>query len=141
ANTHSHVVLNGVKNHITRFVEHYHIAYQALLWLDPTGKWQETFLELKDSDNRGPGKESDEEGTSDGSYFRSWIWLPNPQAPDATGGEVGEEGISEDDVNEVLCVEWTTSFARLERWTEEVELLQEEMWRVVMFLEWKSTDW
>ena len=30
---------------------------------------------------------------------------------------------------------------RLERWVEEVELLQEEMQRVVVFLEWKSVDW
>ena len=60
---------------------------------------------------------------------------------DVAGGEVGEECASDEDVNEVLRVEWTTSFARLERWAEEVELLQEEMRRVVMFLEWKSADW
>lgn len=96
---------------------------------------------MKDSNNRGPGKESDEKGTGDGSYFRSWIWLPNPQIPGGTDGEMGEEGASEEDINEVLRVEWTTSFARLERWVEEVELLQEEMWRVVAFLEWKSIDW
>lgn len=77
----------------------------------------------------------------DGSYFCSWIWLLNPQVLDAADGEVGEEGASEEDVNKLLCVEWTTSFVRLERWTEEVELLQEEMWWVVMFLEWKSGDW
>ena len=47
----------------------------------------------------------------------------------------------EEDVNEIVCVEWTMSFARLERWKEEAELLQEEMRRVVMFLEWKSQDW
>ena len=44
-------------------------------------------------------------------------------------------------MNEALRVEWTTSFARLERWKEEVELLQEEMRRVVMFLQWKSQNW
>lgn len=82
---------------------------------------------MKDSDNRGPGKESNEDGPGDGSYFRSWIWLLNPRAPDATDVGVGEEGASEEDVNELLRVEWTTSFARLERWAEEVELLQEEM--------------
>jgi hypothetical protein len=96
---------------------------------------------LKDSDNRGPGKESDEKGAGDGTYFRSWIWLSNPQVRDVVDGEVGEEGASEEDVNEVVRVEWTTSSARLERWVEEVQLLQEEMRRVIMFLEWKSCDW
>ena len=109
--------------------------------MDPNGDWRDTYLELKDKDNQGPGKERDEEGVGDGSYYHSWIWLPNPRAPDAADGDAGEEGASEDDINEVLRVEWTTSFARLERWKEEVELLEEEMRRVVMFLERKSQDW
>ena len=65
----------------------------------------------------------------------------NPRAPNAADCEVGEEGALDEEVNEVLRVEWTTCFARLERWTEEVELLQEEMRQVVVFLEWKSVDW
>jgi hypothetical protein len=141
ANTRSRAVLNSVEDRIAKFVERYRVAYRALLQLDATGDWKETFLELKDGDNRGPGKERDEEHAGDGSYFRSWIWLPNPRAPDVNGSEEGEEGASDEDVNEVIRVEWTTSFARLERWTEEVDLLQEEMRRVVMFLEWKSADW
>ena len=44
-------MLNGVENHIAKFVDHYCAAYRALLELDPTGSWRETFLELKDSDN------------------------------------------------------------------------------------------
>ena len=141
ANTRSRTVLNNVESRITKFVERYRIAYQALLQLDPTGDWREMYLELKDCDNRGPGKESYEEGLGDGSYLRSWIWLPNPRAPTAADDDTGEEGASEEDINELLRVEWTTSFARLERWNEEVELLQEEMRRVVTFLEWKSQDW
>ena len=125
--TRSRTVVNNVENRITKFVERYRTAYRALLQLDPTGDWRETFLELKDSDNRGPWKEDNEGGVGDGSYFRSWIWLPNPRAPSAAGGEEGEDGASEEDMNEFLHVEWTTSFARLERWSEEVDLLQEEM--------------
>ena len=140
-NTRSRTVLNSIESRISKFVERYRIAYNALLQLDPDGDWRETYLELKDSDNRGPGKESNEDGPGDGSYFCSWIWLSNPRALDATDVGVGEEGASEEDVNELLHVEWTTSFARLERWAEEVELLQEEMQQVVMFLEWKSRDW
>jgi len=139
AGTRSRAAMDTVENRIDKYVGRYRIAYRALLGLDPAGDWRETFLELKDGDNRGPGKESNEEGVGDGSYFRSWIWLTNPRAPGAAGEE--EENASEEDVNELLRVEWTTSFARLERWTEEVELLQEEMRRVVAFLEWKSVDW
>lgn len=40
-----------------------------------------------------------------------------------------------------MRVQWTTSYARMERWAEEVELLQEEMRRVVMYLEWKAGHW
>lgn len=138
ANTRSRTVLDSVEARIVKFVGRYRVAYRALLQLDPTGDWREEYLELKDSDNRGPGKESDEAGTGDGSYFCSWIWMQNPRVPDA---DVREEGASEEDVNEVLRVEWTTSFARLERWKEEVDLLQEEMRRVVVFLEWRSQDW
>ena len=140
AGTRSCTVLSSVESRIAKSVGRYRIAYRALLQLDPTGNWRGTYLELKDSNNRGPGKESDEVGIGDGSYFRSWIWQQNPRVPDAAG-DVGEEGVSEEDVNELLRVEWTTSFARLERWKEEVDLLQEEMRRVVMFLEWRSQDW
>jgi hypothetical protein len=58
-----------------------------------------------------------------------------------SGAEYGEGGASDEEVNEVVRVQWATSYARMERWTEEVELLQEEMRRVVMFLEWKSENW
>ena len=147
ANTRSRAVLNGIENRIAKYVERYRVARKALLRLDPTGDWQDTYLELKDSDNRGPGKDINERGVGDGSYFRSWIWLPNPCAPPSSDSATGEgstleeEGASEEEVNEALRVEWTTSFARLERWNEEVELLQEEMRRTVMFLEWKSQRW
>ena len=51
ANTRSRTVLNSVESRIVKFVERYRIAYRALLQLDPSGDWQEVFLELKDSDN------------------------------------------------------------------------------------------
>jgi hypothetical protein len=140
ANTRSRAVMDSVESRIHRSVDRYRAAYRALLQLDPTSDWQQTYMELKDRDNRGPGKETSEAGLGDGSYFRSWIWLTNPRIPDVSNGTV-EENASEEDVNDFLRVEWTTSFARLERWVEEVELLQEEMRRVVAFLEWRSQEW
>ena len=109
--------------------------------MDPISSWWDTYLKLKDSDNQGPGKEKAEEGIGDGTYFHSWIWLFNLHSHDTADGNTGEEGTSEEDVNKVLRIERTTSFARLERWKEEVELLQEEMLWVVMFLDWKSQGW
>ena len=173
--TRSRGVLQSVEDRITKFVERYRLAYRALLQLEPAGDWREIYLELEDDDNRGPGKERYEERLGDGSYFRSWIWLPDPQRAvrrkareKASGNGVGEgladngagadiansggeaettmeegevETATQEEVDEVVRVEWTTSFARLERWSEEVELLQEEMRRVAAFLEWKSVAW
>jgi len=45
------------------------------------------------------------------------------------------------EVNRTAHHEWMTCRARADRWIEEVELLQEEMRRVLVYLEWKSTTW
>ena len=166
-NTRSRALINSIDERINKFVQRYRAAYNALIRLDPVGQWHDTHLELKDEDNRGPDKEDEERGLGDGSYTISWIWLLNPRARDTgqggvggvgqTEGEVGrpegeasqteskvdqiEGEASQAEVNDVMRVQWATSQARLKRWTEEVKLLQEEMRRVVMFLEWKSEDW
>ena len=51
ANTRSRTILNSIENRIVKFVERYRIAYWALRQLDPSGDWQEMYLELKDGDN------------------------------------------------------------------------------------------
>jgi hypothetical protein len=141
--TRSCTVASTVDERIAKFTQRYRAAYTALLQLDPAGTWQETYLKLKDEDNQGPGKEDHEKSLGDGSYTFSWIWLLNPRACNVDGGEVahGEDSASDEEVNEVMWVQWATSQARMQRWAEEVELLQEEMRQVVMFLEWKSEDW
>ena len=55
--------------------------------------------------------------------------------------QVGTKAASQEEVNEVMQVHWTTSYARMKRWAEEVDLLHEEMHRVVTFLQWKGEDW
>ena len=142
ANTRSRAFINNIEERIEKFAQRYRAAYGALLQLDGTGTWQETYLELTVDDNRGLGKEEHEQGLGDGSYTFSWIWLLNPRACDA-GYEpgFGEDEVSDEELNEVMRVQWTTSHARMERWSEEVKLLQEEMRRVLTFLEWKSGNW
>ena len=102
--------------------------------MDPTGDWNKEFLELTDKDNRGPGKEVEERGVRDGRYTASWIWTGSAGVQETTDP-------SEEEVNETVCHEWMTCRARADRWMEESDLLQEEMRRIIAFLEWKSTWW
>jgi hypothetical protein len=99
--------------------------------LDPTGDWCKENCELTDNDNHRPGKELDEQGVGDGHYTMSWIW----------SGSSGSHDPSKQEVNETVCHEWMMCRARADCWKEESELLQEEMRRVIAFLEWKSTWW
>ena len=134
--TKSRTVESGVTLRVNRAVRRYRLAYSALLSLDPMGDWRKEYLELTDKDNRGPGKELHEQGVGDGRYTMSWIW----------GGSLGSEvqdgaDLSDREVNETVRHEWMTCRARADRWREEADLLQEEMRRIVVFLEWKSSSW
>ena len=130
--TKSRTAESGVTARIGRTVHRYRLAYTALLSLDPTGEWRNEYLELTDKDNRGPGKEVEERGVGDGRYTISWIWKGSFQ--DGTHPP-------EQEVNNTVRHEWMTCRARADRWQEESDLLQEEMRRVVAFLEWKSMWW
>jgi hypothetical protein len=127
--TKSRAVMQTVQDRITKAFRRYNAARNALLCLDPCGGWQVLYPPLTQADNRGPGKEQDEISDSDGKYSPSWIW------------HNGTTTISHKEVNEDMRVEWAQCIARADRWEEEVTLLQEEMRRVVQFLEWKSRDW
>jgi len=127
--TKSRAVMQTVQERIDRCVRRYRVAREALLRLDPKGGWQTLYLPLTEADNRGPAKEPEEVSGSDGRYAPSWIWCSNTTT------------VSPDEVNEDMRVEWAQCMARADRWEEEVILLQEEMRRVVQFLEWRSNDW
>ncbi|KAJ7587784.1 hypothetical protein C8J56DRAFT_890663 [Mycena floridula] len=61
----------------------------------------------------------------------SWIWT-----------ESGASGcLTDEALEDGLCIEWSKAWARLRRWREEVHLLKEEMQRVLVFLEWKTRWW
>ncbi|KAJ7017744.1 hypothetical protein C8F04DRAFT_1214941 [Mycena alexandri] len=60
----------------------------------------------------------------------SWIWM-SPGALDD----------SEESLHESLRVEWSRAKARKNRWEEEVELLREEMRRVLRYLDWEQGRW
>jgi hypothetical protein len=127
--TRSRGVVQTINDRIAKCARRYRAARCALLCLDPQGDWKKLYLDLSEADNRGPGKECEEKSASDGRYTLSWIWRSSTTS------------ISPDEVNEDMRVEWAQCVARADRWEEEVTLLQEEMRRVVAFLEWRSSDW
>ena len=49
--------------------------------------------------------------------------------------------LTEDEINSNLMPEWAQARARTMRWGEEVELLEEEMRRVVVYLRWHLEWW
>ncbi|KAG2048208.1 hypothetical protein BDR06DRAFT_976177 [Suillus hirtellus] len=56
----------------------------------------------------------------------------------------GVAGVSEDSraiLSEGLHIEWCKSQVQANQWTEEVELLQEEMYHVADFLSWHAGWW
>ena len=135
--TKSRTIETSVNNRIKRAVWRYRTAYCALLDLDPTGDWKNEYCKLKDEDNRGPLKEAEERGTGDGRYAPSWIWATSSATVLPGEGSAAEQ----QEVNETVRYEWMTCRARADRWMEEEELLQEEMRRVIVYLEWKSHAW
>jgi len=121
-------------NHKTkRYAERYRTARHALTCLDPDGDWQNRLRRLDAEDIRGPGREVDD--VSQSRYEPSWIWLvPRVNtAPDM--------GDSEDQLDNSMQVEWAKSWARRDRWEEEVPLILEEMHRVLRYFKWKARWW
>jgi hypothetical protein len=50
-------------------------------------------------------------------------------------------GTSEQVLDDSLQVEWSKCHARMQRWEEEVVIIQEEMRRVIAYHEWKAQWW
>ncbi|KAH9885585.1 hypothetical protein C8Q73DRAFT_795737 [Cubamyces lactineus] len=116
----------------TRVAERYRAAYRALSTLDPDGVWKRVFRELLDRHLTGPGSD-DDKSTGEGHREVSWIWLAPRVSSDANEAEDVE-------YNKSMRAEWARAKARAERWEEEVELLVEEMRRVIAYFEW-TADW
>ena len=144
------------KVRISRFAALYRHSRRALVALDPKGKitgWTSRFLELKDADIRGPGREENE--SSEGRTLPSWIWRvqrpsqsPDASAPDCTAGgnnsehsDLSKRAASGEEVALSIRAHWARCQARAERYEEEVELTLEEMRRTLEFFKWKSRWW
>lgn len=58
--------------------------------------------------------------------------------------DLAVEGVGDDQdktIQDSLRIEWCKAQARSMRWVEEVELLHEEMRRVLQFLQWHAAWW
>ncbi|KAJ6458992.1 hypothetical protein C8R45DRAFT_913193 [Mycena sanguinolenta] len=64
----------------------------------------------------------------------SWIWLSQHGSGDGVD-------VLQEDLDESLRVDWSRAKTRKSRWDEEVELLREEMCRVLRYLEWEKARW
>ena len=95
-------------------VLHYHTARSALMAANSGWQWEDSLLDLKDSDVRGPGKDNfylqesgkTNYGGSKGRYEISWIWLVPWSRSEV------DTNSSEQVFDEGLRVEWSKSQAR-----------------------------
>jgi len=140
-NTRMRSLFNRFNHRMRQSVLCYRAARSALIAADSGQQWKDRLKDLKDSDVRGPGKddfylqdaEKAKYGASKGRYEISWIWLV-PQSELDTNS-------TEQAFDEGLRVEWSKSQARKMRWEEEVQIIQEEMRRTIVYYEWKEQWW
>ena len=143
---------------ITQTAMIYRHARRALIALDPNGEikgWTSRFLELKDADISGPGKDPDDNNPSYGRTVSSWIWLV-PKSPHSLDGsdpdnsnaaansdesDLSQRAASGEEIAISIRAHWARCQARAERYEEEVSLTLEEMRRTLEFFKWKSRWW
>ncbi|KAG1852201.1 hypothetical protein F4604DRAFT_1883522 [Suillus subluteus] len=132
ANTRAHNALTRVVAKASAAANKYCTAHGALSALAPLLQmvgWNRKYKELNKKDNVR-GMSAPKKGESEGRRQLSWIWLV--------------EGVRDDQdeaIQDSLRIEWCKARARSMRWAEEVELLHEEMRRVLQFLRWHVGWW
>ncbi|KAF8233705.1 hypothetical protein L208DRAFT_1014137, partial [Tricholoma matsutake] len=123
ANTRACDVIATVQAHVDASGNEYQAAHTALSSLGALlGKlgWQTRFLPLTDANKCKLTKV--EPGMSEGKRKLSWIWKTT-------------------NLRDLLCMEWCKSRVQAMQFREEVELLTEEMLRVLQFLTWQEQWW
>ncbi|KAF9541213.1 hypothetical protein CPC08DRAFT_756183 [Agrocybe pediades] len=160
-NTRSQGIVDRMQAKVANAAECYRKGREALVSLsDLLGKvgWERDLLELKPEDVRPLSDDeavrekqrrkdkkkepksvvSSEFGynvtalVSEGHRTVSWIWRQS-------GGDV--DASTDFRLHESMRFEWCKSKARLDRWSEEVQLLKEERRRVLAFFEHRAREW
>jgi hypothetical protein len=73
----AHAILAGVVAKVARLAACYRISYDALLHIEPRGKWRSRYLVLEDADICGPHR-NEQFDAPHRQYTPSWIWLMGP---------------------------------------------------------------
>ena len=160
ANTRANTAIKRAQAGIDQAFSKYSLAREALVRLrgettkqnEGADSWRKDLLPLKRADVRGLSQGLDRE--SEGNRTMSWIWLSRSTVvadDDDIENDVqlqdGESVIPMDHrliANTgyvVIRLEFLKCRARAMRWTEEVELLDEEMRRTLEFFAWKWRWW
>ncbi|KAL1948716.1 hypothetical protein VTO73DRAFT_10522 [Trametes versicolor] len=136
-NTRAMSIIKAVESKITIDATRYRIARAALYNLCGVLRkldWQDHLRPLADADIRHITDGAD--GQSEGRRTLSWIWtVSSPHGESNAGDRVNAS------LQESLRVEWCKARARARRWSEEVDLLLEEMRRVIVYHEWERARW
>ncbi|KAJ7073559.1 hypothetical protein B0H15DRAFT_925638 [Mycena belliarum] len=153
ANMRSDAKISALNDRIRRAAAQYRAARRALQALGRVLKrheWERSLQDLKEEDVRGlprarfgdqerqAGKKAKRKTKRARTAARkeaerplSWIWLAQP------GHDPGDQ----EAMTEGVRIEWAKARARCMWWTEEVDLLEEEMRRVGQFMRWRSRWW
>ncbi|KAG1721611.1 hypothetical protein EDB19DRAFT_1646367 [Suillus lakei] len=123
-------IIDAVESRKQASVLKYKRARNALLCLgcrlEKCG-WEATIHPLLDSDVKPLGNMEQQ-----GRGAISWIWLESHADNSCTENE---------HMQDCVQLEWCKARACAHRWSEEVELLLEEMRRVLVFLKWQGAWW
>ncbi|RPD56066.1 hypothetical protein L226DRAFT_546322 [Lentinus tigrinus ALCF2SS1-7] len=141
ANTRAQTIIKQAEVKIDEDAARYRAAYAALRSLANTlGKagWEADFAPLHAADIRHVTEGM--EGESEGRRTLSWIWKAARSAH-SVDTETCTQGAMEESLQETLRIEWCKARARAARWTEEVELLLEEMRRTIAYHAWRAAEW
>ncbi|KAM6489836.1 hypothetical protein JOM56_014648 [Amanita muscaria] len=135
ANTRSLTTIEHNLSKMRGAIEKYRAAHAALSALESlvtkSNEWRNVLRDLADEDIRGLPVQ----GLGEGNRTLSWIWM----APGVL--ESGASADADPGLHDALRIQWCRARARKMRWSEEVELLQEEMSRVLRFLDWHAQWW
>ncbi|KAG1721861.1 uncharacterized protein EDB91DRAFT_1210239 [Suillus paluster] len=123
-------IIDTVESRKQASVLKYRRARNTLLFLSSHLEkcgWEMIVRPLLDSDVKPMG-DMERQGTG----TISWIWLDSRADNSCTENER---------VQDCVRLEWCKARAHAHRWSEEVELLLEEMRRVIVFLKWQAAWW
>lgn len=134
AHMRSRAVIDTVQLKIDAAATKYRTAWAALDSLSVKLSkltWQVEFPKLNNDDIRGMTEaQAGGEGETEGRRLVSvsWIWKQH-------------HGAGEEELSTAMRVEWCKARARANRWAEEVDLVQEEMRRVLTYFDWQGRWW